>query len=97
MAPSVATQWVARDFGGLEVLRQVSVDLPPPRPGEVTLEVRAAGMSPADSKHFATGQDLSLLPLLQVPIGQTSSINDAPAAVAALMGRHPFGKLALVA
>jgi NADPH:quinone reductase len=59
----VATQWQAVDFGGPEVLRRIPVDLAPPRDGEVTIEVRAAGMNPADYKHFAPGQDRSLLPL----------------------------------
>jgi NADPH:quinone reductase-like Zn-dependent oxidoreductase len=59
----VATQWVAIDFGGPEVLRQRSVDLAPPRSGEVTVGVRAAGMNPADFKHIGPGQDPSLLPL----------------------------------
>lgn len=59
----MATQWLATDFGGPEVLQQVTVDLAPPGPGEVTIEVRAAGMNPADYKHFAPGQDRSLLPL----------------------------------
>ena len=39
------------------------IDLAPPNKGEVTIEVRAAGMNPADYKHFAAGQDRSLLPL----------------------------------
>ena len=34
---------------------------------------------------------------LEVPIGATYPLDDAPAALRALMGRHPFGKLALVA
>jgi len=59
----MATQWLATDLGGPEVLRQVTVDLGPPGPGEATIEVRAAGMNPADYKHFAPGQDRSLLPL----------------------------------
>jgi NADPH:quinone reductase len=59
----VATQWVATDFGGPEVLQQRAVELGPPGPGEVTIEVRAAGMNPADYRHFAPGQDKSLLPL----------------------------------
>jgi len=33
---------------------------------------------------------------ITVPIVMTFSINDAPSAVAALMGPHPYGKLALV-
>ncbi len=59
----MATQWVATDFGGPEVLRQRTVDLDPPRRGEVTVEVRAAGMNPADYKHIGPGQDRNLLPL----------------------------------
>ena len=59
----MATRWLATDFGGPEVLRQVTVDVAPPGPGEVTIEVGAAGMNPADYKHFAPGQDRSLLPL----------------------------------
>jgi NADPH:quinone reductase len=63
---SVVTQarrWVAKDFGGPEVLEETLVDLPAPGPGEVTVEVRAAGMNPADYKHFGAGQDPKLLPL----------------------------------
>jgi Alcohol dehydrogenase GroES-like domain len=51
-------------MASMEVLQQVTVDLVPPGPGEVTIEVRAAGMNPADYKHFAPGQDRSLLPLV---------------------------------
>jgi len=60
---STARKWVAVDFGGPEVLRQVEVELPAPRRGEVTIEVRAAGMNPADYKHIGPGQDRKLLPL----------------------------------
>jgi NADPH:quinone reductase len=59
----VANQWVATDFGGPEVLEMRSVDLAPPEPGQVAIEVRAAGMNPADFKHISPGQDPSLLPL----------------------------------
>ena len=59
----MAWRWVATNFGGPEVLEQVNVNLAPPAPDEVTIEVRAAGMNPADYKHFAPGQDRSLLPL----------------------------------
>lgn len=58
-----ARRWVARDFGGPEVLAETVVELPAPGPGEVTVEVRAAGMNPADYKHFGPGQDPKLLPL----------------------------------
>lgn len=65
MAP-MAQRWVATDFGGLDVFREVDVDVPVPAAGEVTIEVRAAGMNPADYKHVAHGSDRSILP---VPIG----------------------------
>ena len=35
----------------------------PPGPGEVTIEVRAAGMNPADYKHVTRHGDPSTLPL----------------------------------
>lgn len=59
-------RWVATDLGGPEVLRQVEVDVPAPGSGEVTIEVRAAGMNPADYKGFAPGGDRDRLPL---PLG----------------------------
>ena len=58
-----ATRWVARSFGGPEALEAIEVGLPDPAPGQVRIEVRAAGMNPADYKHFAPGQDPKLLPL----------------------------------
>jgi NADPH:quinone reductase len=58
-----ARKWVAVDFGGPEVLRSVDVEVPGPRPGQVTVEIRAAGMNPADAKHIAPGQNRELLPL----------------------------------
>lgn len=59
----MAWHWVATDFGGPEVLQPVNVGLGPPANDEVTIQVRAAGINPADYKHFAPGQDRSLLPL----------------------------------
>jgi NADPH2:quinone reductase len=59
----VATRWLAVDFGGPEVLKKATIELPPPGAGAVTIEVRAAGMNPADFKHFGAGQDPDLLPL----------------------------------
>jgi NADPH:quinone reductase len=58
-----ARRWIATGFGGPEVLEETLVELPDPGPGEVTVEVRAAGMNPADYKHFGPGQDPKLLPL----------------------------------
>ncbi len=62
----MARLWIARDFGDLDVFTEIDTDVAPPREGEVTIEVRAAGMNPADYKHVARGSDRSLLP---VPIG----------------------------
>jgi NADPH:quinone reductase len=59
----MAQKWVAIDFGNPDVLREIEVEVPTPRAGEVTITVRAAGMNPADYKHFASGADRSVLPL----------------------------------
>jgi NADPH:quinone reductase len=58
-----ATQWVAKGFGGPEVMDEIAVQLADPGSGEVIVRVRAAGMNPSDYKHFGPGQDPSLLPL----------------------------------
>ena len=58
-----ARKWIAAEFGGPEVLRNIEVDVPDPGPGQVTVGVRASGMNPADAKHLAAGQDPKLLPL----------------------------------
>jgi NADPH2:quinone reductase len=59
---------VAREYGGPEVLEVREVEVPAPGPGEVTIEVRAAGVNPVDYKLFsgARGADPDALPL---PIG----------------------------
>src|SRR4051794_1950525 len=64
----MAQRWVATGFGGMDVLRLEHVEVPAPGPGEVTIEVHAAGMNPADYKRFAKGpnNDPDALPL---PIG----------------------------
>lgn len=63
----MSEQWVATRFGGPEALELRTVELPPPQTGEVTIEVRAAGMNPVDYKHLRAGGDPSVLPL---PIGE---------------------------
>jgi len=57
--------WVAPRFGGSEVLEFTDTDVPAPGPGEVTIEVRAAGMNPADTKHTRQGDPADL----PIPIG----------------------------
>ncbi|MEU2269199.1 NADP-dependent oxidoreductase [Streptomyces olindensis] len=42
-------------LGGPEVLKEVEVERPVPRPNEVLVRVRAAGVNPTDWKHRATG------------------------------------------
>lgn len=59
----MARQWIATDFGGLDAFEEVESDVAPPRAGEVTIDVRSAGMNPADYKQVAGGSDRSLLPV----------------------------------
>lgn len=56
---------VAPSYGGPEVLEVVDVDVPAPSTGEVTIEVRAAGINPVDHKIFGgmMGAEKSHLPL----------------------------------
>ena len=63
---AVAQHWVATRYGTLDGLELQEVTPPAPGPGEVTIEVRAAGMNPADYKRVLTGRDDNLLP---APIG----------------------------
>lgn len=53
----MALQWIATRPGDLDVLVLEEHDVTPPEEGEVTIEVRAAGMNPADAKHVARGRD----------------------------------------
>jgi NADPH2:quinone reductase len=57
-----ARHWVATAFGGLEVLHLRDAAVPVPGEDQVTIEVRAAGMNPADYKHIAHG-DADRLPV----------------------------------
>jgi NADPH2:quinone reductase len=53
---------MAYEPGGPDTWQLVELDVPAPGPGEVTIQVRAAGMNPADVKHVAEGTDPSRLP-----------------------------------
>ena len=64
MTAERSLRWVATGPGGPDVLQLVEVDVPAPASGEVTIDVRAAGINPADYKQFASG-DISE----PVPIG----------------------------
>jgi NADPH:quinone reductase len=61
----MAERWIAPGFGGPEVLRRTTFDPAPPGLGDVTIEVRAVGLNPADYKIFASG-DPARLPM---PVG----------------------------
>jgi NADPH:quinone reductase len=53
----MAQRWIAPEFGGIDVLTLVEEDVPPPGPGEVSVDVRAAGLNPADYKYLTGGPD----------------------------------------
>ena len=59
-------KWVAADFGGLDVFEEVEAQVPSPGRGEVTIEIHASGVNPADYKHVSMEGDRSRLP---IPIG----------------------------
>ncbi len=63
----MAVRWIAPRFGGPEVLTLVDVEVPPPAAGEVTIDVLAAGVNPADYKNLTAerGPDRPL----PLPIG----------------------------
>ena len=51
----MAQHWIATAPGGLDVFRLEDYEVAAPGPGEVTVEVRAAGVNPADPKHVRRG------------------------------------------
>ncbi|MEV6768404.1 NADP-dependent oxidoreductase [Nocardia sp. NPDC051030] len=61
----MATAIVAAAYGGPEVLSPIEVEVPAPGPGEVTIEIRAAGVNPFDAKRYsgAFGTDPKALPI----------------------------------
>jgi NADPH2:quinone reductase len=65
---TIARAVVAAAYGGPDMLEVREVEVPAPGPGEVTIEVRAAGLNPVDFKLFsgARGADPEALPL---PVG----------------------------
>jgi NADPH:quinone reductase-like Zn-dependent oxidoreductase len=64
-----ALKMMAADYGGVDQVRAYEVDAPDPGPGEVTIDVRAAGVNPVDYKvigGYRGRGDASSLPL---PLG----------------------------
>jgi NADPH2:quinone reductase len=51
----MARHWIATRPGDLDVFELQDYDVPAPQKGEVSVQVRAAGMNPADYKHVARG------------------------------------------
>lgn len=62
----MAWRWVAAQWGDIDKWVFEEVDLPQPERGEVTIEVRAAGVNPADYKHVTVPRPGIELP---VPLG----------------------------
>lgn len=61
----MAQRWIAQDYGPPSVLELEDVEVSAPGPGEVTVEVRAAGLNPVDYKVFGgLRRDRGSLPLL---------------------------------
>lgn len=89
------------------MLTLVDTEVPPPGAGEVTIDVRAAGVNPADHKNLAAGRgpDRPLpLPIgfevaadgrLVVPVARTFPLSEAVAAIDLVRSGHPGGKVAL--
>jgi NADPH:quinone reductase len=85
----VAQRWVATRYGTLDGLELREVTPPAPGPGEVTIEVTASGMNPADYKRVLNGRDDSLLPApigfevagVLSAVGEGTEIASGPAAV----------------
>jgi NADPH:quinone reductase len=65
VAAGVASVVIAAAYGGPEVLTVVDEPAPDPGPGQVRLEVRAAGVNPVDYKAYsgAFGSDPARLPI----------------------------------
>ncbi len=62
----MAQRWVARGWGGTENWDLEQFEVPDPGHGEVTIQIVAAGLNPADLKHLSTARPGVTLP---VPIG----------------------------
>ncbi|WNM33109.1 NADP-dependent oxidoreductase [Streptomyces sp. Li-HN-5-11] len=80
-------------LGGPEVLKEVELERPAPRPNEVLVRVRAAGVNPTDWKHRATGGFLGEPPFV---LGwDVSGVVEATGIGAALFqpGDEVFGML----
>ena len=82
MIGGMARAVVATAYGGPEVLDVIDVPIDPLRPGEVLLDVRAAGVNPADWKQYsgAWGTDPTQLPMRlgHEAAGVIAAVGDEP-------------------
>lgn len=62
----MAQKWIVSTFGSLDGLELIAVEPPAPKADEVTIQVKAAGMNPADVKMILSAQDPGSL---MTPIG----------------------------
>jgi NADPH:quinone reductase-like Zn-dependent oxidoreductase len=62
----MAKRWTAPAPGPIDTWSLDEVEVAPPRAGEVTIRIRAAGVNPADAKHVAQARPGATFP---VPIG----------------------------
>jgi NADPH2:quinone reductase len=82
------------EFGGPEVLKLVELPRPQPRPGEVLIEVRRAGLNFADT-HLRTNTYVQNATLPLVPGGEVAGIRqDTGARVLALTGSGGYAQFA---
>lgn len=58
-----AQHWIATAFGSLDGLHLDTVEVPAPQAGQVTIDVKASGVNPADYKMVLYGQDPGALPV----------------------------------
>ena len=81
----------AHSFGGPEVLRLDEIDDPVPGPGEVVIDVRAAGVNPADT-YMRNGTYAIVPELPYVPGGDAAGIISAigPEVVGYAIGDRVF-------
>ena len=61
---SKSLQWCVTSFGGPDVLEVVEADVPPPVRGQVSIDVRAAGVNPSDYQGICGLLNDDALPVL---------------------------------
>jgi NADPH2:quinone reductase len=91
----VTTPLVATRLGGPQIVQMRTVELGLRGPGEVTVEVGAAGMNPIDDAQRRRRLQLGSEELLAGPVALTFPFDERLNGVAALIGHRPDVKLAV--